>query len=87
MGKSQSKLSPTDLNDLVKETYFDKSELRQWYKGFLNDCPSGVLDQDEFAKIYKAFFPFGNPAAFAAHVFKVFGERFLRSCLTRYSYS
>ncbi|KWU41915.1 EF-hand [Rhodotorula sp. JG-1b] len=73
-GKSQSKLSPEDLADLQKNTYFDKKELQQWYKGFVKDCPSGQLNQEEFARIYKQFFPFGNPKAFAEHVFKVFDK-------------
>lgn len=33
MGKSQSKLSPTQLEDLQRATHFDKKELQQWYKG------------------------------------------------------
>nr|XP_019044932.1 calcium-binding protein NCS-1 [Kwoniella bestiolae CBS 10118]OCF23862.1 calcium-binding protein NCS-1 [Kwoniella bestiolae CBS 10118] len=74
MGKSQSKLSADDLADLQKNTYFDKKELQQWYKGFLKDCPSGQLNKEEFKKIYKQFFPFGDPSQFADYVFNVFDE-------------
>ena len=42
------------------------------YKGFKKDCPSGHLDKAEFSRIYKQFFPFGDPAEFADYVFNVF---------------
>ncbi|KAL9530960.1 Calcium-binding protein NCS-1 [Sphaerulina musiva] len=69
---SQSKLSQQELVDLQKATHFDKKELQQWYKGFLKDCPSGMLTKSEFQKIYKQFFPFGDPSSFADYVFNVF---------------
>ncbi|KAK7712074.1 Transmembrane 9 superfamily member 2 [Botryosphaeria dothidea] len=72
MGKSQSKLTQQELSDLQKATHFDKKELQQWYKGFLKDCPSGMLTKEEFQKIYKQFFPFGDPSSFADYVFNVF---------------
>jgi Ca2+-binding EF-hand superfamily protein len=72
MGKSQSKLSPAQLDELQRITYFDKKELQQWYKGFLKDCPSGTLTREEFQRIYRQFFPFGDPSSFAENVFRVF---------------
>lgn len=40
----------------------------------MKDCPSGQLDKQEFGKIYKQFFPFGDPAEFADYVFNVFDD-------------
>ena len=31
--RRQSKLSQDELNQLQKDTHFDKKELQQWYKG------------------------------------------------------
>lgn len=44
------------------------------YRGFLKDCPSGQLDKAEFTRIYKQFFPFGDPGQFSDYVFNVFDE-------------
>ncbi|MBN3319782.1 NCS1 protein, partial [Atractosteus spatula] len=54
------------------------SKVMSWaqrrYKGFIKDCPSGQLDAAGFQKIYKQFFPFGDPTKFATFVFNVFDE-------------
>ena len=44
------------------------------YKGFLKDCPSGQVDKDLFIRIYKDFFPFGDPSEFSNSVFDLFDE-------------
>lgn len=81
MGKANSKLTPEALNELSKLTYFDKKELQQWYfscltilryKGFIRDCPTGVLRKQDVRGIYQQFFPFGDSAPFADYVFDAF---------------
>lgn len=74
MGKKNSKLKGEVVARLAKETYFTEKEVRQWYKGFLKDCPNGLLTEQGFLRIYKQFFPRGDPSKFASLVFRVFDE-------------
>lgn len=62
------------IEDLKVTTYFSERELTKWYKGFLKDCPSGKLGREGFHKIYKQFFPYGNPKKFSMFVFGVFDQ-------------
>ncbi|KAK1155521.1 neuronal calcium sensor 1 [Acipenser oxyrinchus oxyrinchus] len=74
MGKSNSKLKPEVVEELTRKTYCEYHRFEWGYKGFIKDCPSGQLDAPGFQKIYKQFFPFGDPTKFATFVFNVFDE-------------
>ncbi|XP_076286359.1 frequenin-2 isoform X2 [Lasioglossum baleicum] len=74
MGKKNSKLKQDTINRLVSKTYFTEDEIREWHKGFLKDCPNGRLTEQVFIKIYKQFYPQGDPSKFAMLAFRVYDE-------------
>ena len=72
MGQKPSKLNSEEISTLRQETKFSTRELHQWYKGFKRDVPNGGLTKEEFIKIHKQFYPFGDPTEFAAYAFEAF---------------
>ena len=71
MGSDASKnLQPQEMSDLKEQTSFSGSEIRDWYKKFHQDCPSGEMTKEQFKEMYNELFPTGNPEEFAEHIFR-----------------
>ncbi|XP_077403498.1 Kv channel-interacting protein 1b isoform X1 [Vanacampus margaritifer] len=51
---------PEALEQLESQTNFCKQELQILYRGFKNECPSGVVNEETFKHIYAQFFPHGG---------------------------
>ncbi|MGH0136837.1 UNVERIFIED_CONTAM: hypothetical protein FKN15_019829 [Acipenser sinensis] len=51
---------PEGLDQLQTQTKFTKKELQSLYRGFKNECPSGLVDEETFKMIYSQFFPQGG---------------------------
>ncbi|XP_047735778.1 uncharacterized protein LOC108676865 [Hyalella azteca] len=51
---------PVALDQLSRTTRFSKQELQFMYRGFKQECPSGVISEETFKRIYGKLFPVGN---------------------------
>ncbi|XP_041576574.2 uncharacterized protein [Taeniopygia guttata] len=63
---------PEELEQLLARTKFTKAELQSLYRGFKNECPSGLVDEETFTLIYSRFFPQGDASSYAHFLFDAF---------------
>ncbi|XP_029546012.1 Kv channel-interacting protein 2-like, partial [Salmo trutta] len=63
---------PEGLDQLLQQTKFTRRELQILYRGFKNECPSGVVDEETFKLIYSQFFPQGDSSTYAHFLFGAF---------------
>ncbi|XP_052431049.1 Kv channel-interacting protein 1 isoform X1 [Carassius gibelio] len=63
---------PEGLEPLEAQTNFNKKELQVLYRGFKNECPSGVVNEETFKQIYSQFFPHGDASTYAHYLFNAF---------------
>ncbi|XP_053716420.1 Kv channel-interacting protein 4-like isoform X2 [Synchiropus splendidus] len=63
---------PEGLEQLEAQTQFSRKELQILYRGFKNECPSGVVNEDTFKDIYAQFFPQGDASTYAHFLFSAF---------------
>ena len=56
MGSEASKdITPSEMNDLKSCTAFSGNEIREMYKSFHQDCPSGVMSKESFMQVQLLF--------------------------------
>jgi len=70
----KKKIDKEDMNFLMSNTNFTKKQIKEWYRGFIRDCPSGQLSKSKFIEVYSGFFPDGNAEGFCTHVFRTFDK-------------
>nr|XP_023676338.1 Kv channel-interacting protein 2 isoform X1 [Paramormyrops kingsleyae] len=63
---------PEGLDKLLEQTKFTKKELQILYRGFKNECPSGIVNEEAFKLIYSQFFPQGDSSTYAHFLFEAF---------------
>ncbi|XP_076981934.1 A-type potassium channel modulatory protein KCNIP2 isoform X2 [Tamandua tetradactyla] len=63
---------PDGLEQLQEQTKFTRKELQVLYRGFKNECPSGIVNEENFKQIYSQFFPQGDSSTYATFLFNAF---------------
>ncbi|XP_023701283.1 calsenilin-like isoform X4 [Paramormyrops kingsleyae] len=69
---SAARYQPQGLDKLAAQTKFTRKELQSLYRGFKNECPSGLVDEETFKTIYSHFFPQGDSSKYAHFLFNAF---------------
>ncbi|XP_043481432.1 Kv channel-interacting protein 1-like isoform X1 [Leptopilina heterotoma] len=60
---------PEELATLAATTRFTRKEIQLIYRGFKQECPTGLVDEEAFKKIFSQFFPQGDASQYAHYVF------------------
>ncbi|KAJ9581344.1 hypothetical protein L9F63_023482, partial [Diploptera punctata] len=60
---------PEELAKLTKTTKFTRKEIQLIYRGFKQECPTGMVDEESFKNIFSQFFPQGDASQYAHYVF------------------
>lgn len=60
---------PEELAKLARTTKFTRKEIQLIYRGFKQECPTGMVDEDSFKHIFSQFFPQGDASQYAHYVF------------------
>ena len=53
---------------------YDEQEIKEWYRGFKQDCPDGQLGKDKILEMYSMILPAGNAQVFVDQIFRIFDK-------------
>ncbi|CAM1154380.1 KCNIP4 (predicted) [Pycnogonum litorale] len=65
---------PERLDTLCKTTKFSRKEIQLMYRGFKQECPTGMVDEESFKEIFSQFFPQGDSTQYAHYVYHAFKQ-------------
>ncbi|XP_054708826.1 Kv channel-interacting protein 1-like isoform X1 [Uloborus diversus] len=75
MDGPQARFKPEAIDTLCQLTKFNKRELQLMYRGFKQECPSGMVREETFKGIYAQYFPKGaDTSQYAHYVFNTFDQ-------------
>ncbi|XP_050313866.1 Kv channel-interacting protein 1-like isoform X2 [Anthonomus grandis grandis] len=66
---------PEELHKLASKTKFTKKEIQLMYRGFKQECPTGMVDEESFKHIFAQFFPLGDATNYAHYVFNTMKQK------------
>ena len=67
--REEKALSKEDVDYLRNNTRCNKATIEEYYKGFIKECPTGLITKCEFLKMYQMLFPGGQPQMFSEILF------------------
>ncbi|XP_067935908.1 Kv channel-interacting protein 4-like isoform X2 [Watersipora subatra] len=76
-----TRYKPESLESLCRNTKFTKREIQIMYRGFKQECPTGIVNEDTFKHVYGQFFPQGDSSAYSHYVFKTL-DKDNHGCIT-----
>ncbi|XP_072402241.1 A-type potassium channel modulatory protein KCNIP2-like [Diabrotica undecimpunctata] len=66
---------PEELHKLALKTKFTRKEIQLMYRGFKQECPTGMVDEESFKQIFSQFFPLGDATNYAHYVFNTMKQK------------
>jgi len=61
------KYRPRDIQSMCQITGFSPASLRRLYRGFKNECPTGLMTEEAFREVFAKFFPSGATCSAYSH--------------------